>query len=132
MKDKELIKDARAARASAYARYSRYAVGAALHTNAGVFTGANIEVSGRSTSVHAEMMAAYNAILGGATAFYTIAVSPQDQSGEAICGLCQHTLAEFTEELRIIEDCGESPPTEYMLSDLIGPAYRPSTRHGKR
>lgn len=129
MKEQELIEEARKAREKAFAPYSEYPVGAAIETDKGVFTGANIEVSGRSTSVHAEMLAIFNAVYEGANEFHRMAVSPKNQSGEAICGLCQHTVAQFTDDLLIIEDCGEDTPERYNLSELIGPAYSPSTRH---
>jgi cytidine deaminase len=41
---KELVEKARAARANAYAPYSRYRVGAALRSTEGlIYTGANVE-----------------------------------------------------------------------------------------
>jgi cytidine deaminase len=124
--DTELMEAARAARENAYAPYSEYPVGAALLADGEVFKGANIEVTGWSTSIHAEMLAVFSAIFSGSYNLERLAVSPADLSGEAPCGLCQHTLAEFTDDLRIIEDApaGESF-TEYRLVDLIGPAYRP-------
>jgi len=129
MTELDLIEKARDAREKAFAPYSEYPVGAAVETEKGVFQGANIEVSGRSTSVHAEMLAIFKAVYEGAEEFYRMAVSPKNQSGEAICGLCQHTVAQFTDELEIIEDCGDDKPEKYNLSELIGPAYSPSTRH---
>ena len=129
MQHESLIQDAREAREKAFCPYSEYPVGAAVETDDGVFTGANIEVSGRSTSIHAEMLAFFQAVYNEAEEFRKMAVSPKNQSGEAICGLCQHTVAQFTDELLIIEDCGEEDPETYQLSELIGPAYSPSTRH---
>jgi len=129
MQYKNLIQKAKKAREKAFCAYSEYPVGAAVKTDEGIFTGANIEVSGRSTSVHAEMLAFFQAVYNGAEKFQKMAVSPKNQSGEAICGLCQHTVAQFTDELLIIEDCGEEPPETYLLSELIGSAYSPSTRH---
>lgn len=130
MNDTELLEHAREAREHAFAPYSEYPVGAAIYTDNGVYTGANIEISGRSTSIHAEMLAVFNAVYDGATEYYTLAVSPDGETGVAICGLCQHTIAQFTDDLRIIEDTGPTtPPEEYSLDTLIGPAYSPSTRH---
>jgi hypothetical protein len=77
-----------------------------------------------------ETLAIFNAVMGGATEFYTLAVSPQGETGVAICGLCQHTVAQFCDDLRVVEDCGEGEDFEiYQLEELIGPAYSPSTRH---
>ena len=131
MNDKELVNAARQTKANAFAPYSEFQVGASLITEQGVYTGANIEISGRSTSVHAEMLAAYKAVHDGAEEFQVMAISAgEDPSGEiAPCGLCQHTLSQFTEELRILEDAGKEDPVEYWLSDLIGDGYSASTRH---
>lgn len=130
-KDLELMEAARDARKHAFAPYSAYSVGAALRTRDGdIYTGANIEVSGRSTSIHAEMLAVFNAVFDGASGFETLAVSPKGLTGAAICGLCQHTVAQFCDDLRILEDVGEDDRcVEYSLAELIGPAYSPSTRH---
>lgn len=128
--EEHLMDQAREARERAFAPYSEYKVGAALLADGEVFQGANIEVSGRSTSIHAEMMAAFRAVFEGARDFEIIAISPQGETGVAPCGLCQHTLAQFTEDLRILEDTGpDNEFVEYTLEELIGPAYRPSTRH---
>ena len=128
--DRTLLNVAREARENAFAPYSEFKVGASISTNLGVFAGANIEVSGRSTSVHAEMLAMFEAVFKGADEFYTMIISPQDQSGEVgPCGLCQHTISQFTDELRILEDAGEDEVVEYWLSELIGDGYSASTRH---
>lgn len=131
MNDRQLVEAAREAKAGAFAPYSEFAVGASLLTEQGVYTGANIEISGRSTSVHAEMLAAFKAVHDGAEEFRAMAISAgEDPSGDiAPCGLCQHTLSQFTEELRILEDAGDEEPQEYSLLDLIGDGYSASTRH---
>lgn len=130
----DLLEHAREWRERAYAPYSDYGIGAALMTEQGIYCGANVEISGRSTSTHAEMLAAFKAATAGATEFEMLAVSTpnaaDDGPTEAPCGLCQHTLSQFTDDLWIIEDNGPTQvPSNYSLSDLIGPAYSPLTRH---
>jgi len=128
--DQHTVKQAREVRSNAFAPYSEYRVGAAVVTDTGTYLGANIEVSGRSTSIHAEMLAMYTAVFDGATEFELLAISPDGETGIAPCGLCQHTIAQFTDDLRILEDCGPGEePTEYSLQELIGPAYSPSTKN---
>ncbi len=130
--DDTLVFLARKARDSgAFAPYSEFPVGAALLTEQGLYLGANIEISGRSTSVHAEMLAAYKAVFEGAVDFKVMAVStPRQSTGTGPCGLCQHTLSQFTEELRILEDGGKgNGHGEFWLSELIGDGYSASTRH---
>ncbi|MBX0297527.1 cytidine deaminase [Haloarcula nitratireducens] len=127
--DIELIEAAREARERAYCPYSEYKVGAALLADDEIYQGANMEICGRTTSIHAEMLATFNAVFDGATDFERLAISPLGETGVAPCGLCQHTIAEFTEDLRIIEDIGsDSDFVEYSLKDLIGPAYRPDVQ----
>lgn len=126
----QLLEEAREAREKAFAYESGYKVGAAVLTEKGIYQGCNIEVSGRSTSVHAEMLSVFNAVMDGAKEFHTIAISPQGETGVAPCGLCQHTMAQFVEDdLEILEDLGNNEQvTVYSLDNLIGPAYNPSTR----
>jgi cytidine deaminase len=126
--ESQLIEEARSARKKAFAPYSEYPVGAALLCDGDVYQGSNVEVSGRTTSVHAEMMAVFKAVMDSATSFDALAVSPDGQTGVAICGLCQHTVAQFTDDIRILEDTGGGYE-EYQLAELIGSAYSPSTRH---
>lgn len=128
--EEALVKLARTAKEKAYAPHSDFPVGAALITDKGVYLGGNVEISGRSTSVHAEMLAAYKAVFDGAQEFKLMSVSTPRQSNDTgPCGLCQHTLSQFTDELRIVEDGGEDDHGIFYLSELIGDGYSASTRH---
>lgn len=128
--DNALVRLARKGKDQAFAPYSDFPVGAALLTEKGVYLGGNIEVSGRSTSVHAEMLAAYKAVFDGAEEFRAMSVStPRQCADTGPCGLCQHTLSQFTDELRIIEDGGDGDNGIFLLSELIGDGYSASTRH---
>lgn len=124
--DRELMDLARDAKEKAYCPRSGYSVGAAILTEQGIYTGSNIEVTGFSTSVHAEMLSVFKAVMDGAEELKCLAVSPQNTESpiNAPCGLCQHTLSEFCNELRILEDTEEDNELEeFWLSDLIGDAY---------
>lgn len=128
--DEALVKLARIGREKAYAPHSDFPVGAALITEQGVYLGGNVEISGRSTSVHAEMLAAYKAVFDGAQEFNVMAVTTElEDPNFGPCGLCQHTLSQFTDELRIIEDAGDGEHGIFYLSELIGDGYSASTRH---
>lgn len=118
-----LIERARQVREKAYAPYSEYKVGAAIETDEGTFMGANIEVSGRNTSIHAESMALFLAVMSGAEEFNRLAISHRGDSGP--CGLCLHTLSEFTDDLEILIDTDEGYES-FNLADEFENAYRPS------
>lgn len=128
--DEVLVSLARSAKEKAFAPHSDFPVGSALLTEKGLYLGANVEISGRSTSVHAEMLAAYKAVFDGSEEFRAMSVStPRQCADTGPCGLCQHTLSQFTDELRIIEDGGDDEHGIFYLSELIGDGYSASTRH---
>jgi len=121
--DPFFIKEARKAREDAYAPYSEYKVGAVIDTNRGTYRGANVEVSGRNTSVHAETMAVFLAVMNGATEFHTLAISHKGDT--APCALCMHTLSEVMHDIEILVDEGDDYST-YSLADEYGEnTYRP-------
>lgn len=128
--DQSLVRIARKAKGDAFAPHSDFSVGASLFTDEGIFTGANVEISAIQP-IHAEQLAIAKAVTDGADEFHAMAISAgDDPTGDvAPCGLCQHTMSQFTEELRILEDAGENKPTEYWLSELIGDGYSASVRH---
>lgn len=89
-----LVAAARAARANAYAPYSRYAVGAAVRCDDGrVFTGANVENASYGATVCAERVAVWSAAAAGARRIVAAAVVTE--GGGSPCGLCRQVLFEF-------------------------------------
>lgn len=118
----QLLDVAKDARAKAYAPYSEFTVGAVVETEKGTFKGANIEVSGRNTSVHAEMMAMFNAVMAGAETFRRIAIACDSEAGP--CGLCLHTINEFTDDMTIVVE-RDGKPYSFLLSEEYNHAYKP-------
>jgi cytidine deaminase len=93
-----LIRAARAARESAYAPYSKFAVGAALLTkDARVFCGCNVENASYGLSNCAERTALYSAIAAGyRPGDFTHLVVIGDTDGPiAPCGACRQVMMEL-------------------------------------
>lgn len=95
-----LLEAARAAARAAYAPYSNFPVGAAVHTADGrTFTGANIENASFGLTVCAERVAIFSAVAAGARRIEAIAVAVaadvDDASERMPCGACRQVMAEF-------------------------------------
>jgi cytidine deaminase len=93
-----LIRAARDARASAYAPYSEFGVGAALLTkDARVFSGCNVENASYGLSNCAERTALYSAIAAGyRPGDFTHLVVIGDTDGPiAPCGACRQVMMEL-------------------------------------
>lgn len=119
-----LVERARSVRARAYAPRSGYEVGAALVTADGeVFVGCNVENANYSNTLHAEEVAVGNAVAAGYKTFEAIAVSTATENGEAPCGMCLQTLAEFCDaDLPILLDAG-GEVEKVPLGDLLPRAF---------
>jgi cytidine deaminase len=104
-----LLEHARAARANAYAPYSRFPVGAALLAADGrVFTGVNVENAAYPLSTCAERTAVARAVTEGARSFTAIAIiGPQDDQPCAPCGGCRQVLYEFEPDMVVITPDGD-------------------------
>jgi cytidine deaminase len=92
---------ARAARERAYAPYSRFKVGAAVATDAGVFVGANVENASYPLSVCAERTAIATAVAAGARRLLAIAVVADTPGPVAPCGGCRQVIREFGPSARV-------------------------------
>lgn len=128
MTDKELIKAALAARKSAYAPYSRYAVGAAVLTQSQkVFTGCNVENASYPAGLCAERVAIFKAVSEDERDILAIAlVGGKDNcQGElpdyiSPCGMCRQVMSEFgNENMRILLAKSENDYKEYTLGELL-------------
>jgi cytidine deaminase len=112
-----LLDHAEAARKHAVAKYSGYAVGAALESADGrVFTGCNIENATYGLTICAERVAIFKALSEGVREFRAIAVAAAGPVTP--CGACRQLIWEF---------CGDIPVTttrrEYRMSELLPDAF---------
>jgi cytidine deaminase len=92
----ELVDAARAARANAFAPYSKFAVGAALLCQDGtIVRGCNVESASYPLTMCAERNAVFAAVAGGKRKFVAIAIAGPSDARTSPCGACRQILAEF-------------------------------------
>lgn len=109
-----LLNMAREAAKMAYAPYSNFRVGAAVLTDKGIFTGANIENSSTNLGTCAERVALAHARMHEASSIIGVAVccldSIPDEGGEVPlegimpCGGCRQWLAELAANAWLVTD----------------------------
>lgn len=129
MNDDELVMQAVAARARAYAPYSDFQVGAAVSVNGVVYPGANVENASYGLSICAERNAVARAVLDGARSLDAIAVVTTTSPPAAPCGMCLQTLAEFSTtpvSLRVILANPEGERRTTTLAALLPAGFRPT------
>ena len=139
--DHELIEAARQASTHAHCPYSRFPVGAAVHTVDGrVFSGCNIENASYGLTICAERVAIFTAIGAGARRIDRIAVSCRKKTTKNLdslmpCGACRQVMREFmTPTVDVIVDGAGV----FSLGVLLPRAFRlkeddqPGRRRAKR
>lgn len=121
--DRELIDAAAAARDSAYAPYSRYAVGAALRDEEGrVHIGCNVENVSYGGTICAERHAIGAMAAAGGRRIIALAVATLD--GGVPCGICLQSLSEFAAgdvPIAAVDEAGGV--TRYTLAQLLPHAF---------
>ena len=126
----KLLDSAKKAAQKAYAPYSKFNVGAAVLTEGGIFTGANIENACSNLGICAERVAISNARMNGCTKIIGIAVNcenaPQDENGKIKenqvmpCGGCRQWIAELAPDAWLVTNaCSHA----YSLEDIIPLAF---------
>ncbi len=126
MDEQTLVRQAVQARQRAYCPYSRFAVGAALHTATGkVFTGANVENVSSGLTVCAERTAVLKAVSEGERDFEALAIVC-GEGACAPCGACRQVLFEFAPELEVImADAQGTVHLRRRLRELLPHAFSP-------
>lgn len=121
-----LVAAAEKVRTNAYAPFSVYQVGAAVHGSDGaIYTGVNVENSSYGLTVCAERSAIVKMVSEGCREIKAVAVATSD--GGTPCGMCLQTILEFSPDPdAVIVTCtGENGQRDtYRLSDLLPHGFR--------
>lgn len=127
----ELMEAARRVRASAYAPYSGFRVGAALEADDGrIFVGANVENASYPVGMCAEQAALGAAASAGVREFRRLALSVSDAEPASPCGRCRQALAEFGTDLEILSEGAERAARRWTLGDLLPETFGRRDRLG--
>lgn len=115
---KGLIKAACAVRATAYAPYSKYRVGAAiLLADGSIVTGTNVENAMYGLGVCAERTAVFKAVSEGAKELLAVAVCTEN--GGSPCGACRQVLVEFAGDIPVLIGDAAGQVRETTLYTLL-------------
>lgn len=125
----ELVAAAMAARAYAYAPYSRFRVGAALLTGEGaIYSGCNVENASYGLTTCAERNAVAHAMAHGARDLRAVAVATEH--GVTPCGACRQVLAEFNPQMMVVLVDARGRQRHFSLAELLPAAFGPEQLPG--
>jgi cytidine deaminase len=121
--ERDLISAAVEARGNAYARYSRFTVGAAVLAGGRIFSGANVENASYGLSICAERVAASTAVSAGARRIEAVAVAGAADRPTPPCGACRQFLSEFGPDMVVIAVAPDGRGGRWTLSELLPHAF---------
>jgi cytidine deaminase len=115
-----LLEAALAARANAFAPFSKFQVGAAVEDVDGrIHTGCNVENATYGLTICAERVAIFKAISEGARKFRAIAVAADTETLTPPCGACRQILWEFCGDVEIALVNPRGRTETHRLKDLF-------------
>lgn len=115
-----LVEAAAEARTHAHARYSGFAVGAALETVDGqVVAGCNIENATYGLTLCAERVALVKALSDGHEAFTRIAIVADTHTLTPPCGACRQLLWEYCGDVEVVLSNFDGRRARYQLAALL-------------
>lgn len=126
--DDELLAEAAATAAAAYAPYSRFRVGAvAVAADGSRFHGVNVENAAYGATLCAEATAIGAAVTAGHTAIESIAVVGLDAAGECYpCGNCRQLMREAGVSTVIVRTPGGAA-RRHALAELLPHSFGPDS-----
>jgi cytidine deaminase len=120
-----LIEAARRAREHAYAPYSDFPVGAAVESDKGRFSGANVENASYPTGTCAEVNAVGAAVSAGARRIAAVVVSSLAERPTPPCGQCRQLLYEFGPGMVVVSVGRDGTRRRWRLDELLPEAFGP-------
>ena len=115
-----LLSAAIAARAHAFAPFSKFLVGAALEDADGhVHTGCNVENATYGLTMCAERVAVYKAVSEGVRSFRRVAVAADTGVLTPPCGSCRQILWEFCGDIEVVLVNLQGRSETFQLKDLF-------------
>jgi cytidine deaminase len=121
-----LVKAATAARARAYAPYSRFLVGAALlGADGAIYAGCNVENASYGLTICAERNAFFAAVAAGQRAFAALVVVTDAAPPATPCGACRQVLRELAPRLPILTANLAGQRSETTLAELLPDSFGP-------
>ena len=125
--DSDLFAAAEAARARAYAPYSKFLVGAAILADDGnVYAGCNIENAAYPVGNCAEASAIAAMIAGGARRIRRIYVTGPGREPVTPCGGCRQRIREFADQDVVVISHGvDGEPLSQTVAQLLPHSFGP-------
>jgi cytidine deaminase len=115
-----LVDAALAARANAFAPFSKFQVGAAIEDADGrIHTGCNVENATYGLTICAERVAVFKAISEGVRSFRRVAVAADTDVLTPPCGACRQILWEFCGDVEIVLANPRGKSESYQLKELF-------------
>ena len=115
---------ARATQEKAHAPYSGFRVGAVLEADDGtLFSGCNVENASLGLTICAERSALAAAVAGGCRSFRRLVLVTDGDEAVPPCGACRAVLSEFSPDLQVLAEAGQSRK-EWSLAELLPLPFR--------
>lgn len=122
----EMKRAAKDAASRAYSPYSQFRVGAAIWTELGLFTGANVENASYGLTNCAERTAIFAAAAAGARRLECVVVYTPTPGAVAPCGACRQVIFEFGPGATVISCCDAPDTIETSIEALLPGAFGPA------